>query len=564
VNNLFTHHPDDGVLLRYIDGELPGRKARQVEKHLQACWQCRTEIEELKAAVTECIRYRKNVLGAQLPAPPNPWADLSGGFARIDASLATGPFLARLLRPAASLRWSLAAAVVLALLCGIYYQLRETPSVQAATLLRRAVAASAARPVQTIRRVRFRSGSQQFIRTVAAGRPEAALPRTMEAKFQQAHYDSTEPLSARAFQTWRDEEPRKQDEVSTVADPQAPTGKCYRIRTTAATGDVAAATLMLRTADLVPVEGMLEFRDNEWIEFSEFTEFPDRSTNALSASNVEAPERLAVPPSRLAVVPPRSSASVSDELQVLSALQKIGADLGDPIHVTLSAEKVVVSGEGLAPQRRQLIQRTLESMPNVAVQFTEPVAAPIPEGSVSSAPAPSGTTRAVAPNSKIQSRLEEQLGGPAEFERFSSQILDVDDGAMSHAHALRNLARQFPAAAETGLSASDRRVLREMARENVTALSGSVNTLQRQLNGVLTSLGGRAAQQGLSPLVSWQASAEDLFRASQRVQVLVSVLLGMTSGQISGELPANLLNALSELRANVDRCQQLLAQEGGG
>ena len=252
MSNSFPHHPDDGVLLRYIDGELPGRKARQVEKHLEACWQCRTEIEGLKATVAECIRYRQSA-----PAASNPWSDLSRGFARIDDSLATEPFLTRLLRPAAPLRWSLAAAAVLALLCGIYYQLRETPAVQAATLLRRAVAASAARPVPATRRVRFRSASQQFIRSVAAGKPEAALPRTMEAKFQRAHYDSTEPLSARAFQAWRDNEPQKQDEVSTVADPVAPSGNCYRIHTIAATGDVAAATLMLRTADLVPVEGML-------------------------------------------------------------------------------------------------------------------------------------------------------------------------------------------------------------------------------------------------------------------------------------------------------------------
>ena len=42
----------------------------------------------------------------------------------------------------------------------------------------------------------------------------------MEAKFQPAHYDSADPLSARAFQAWRDGEPEKQDEVSTVADPQ--------------------------------------------------------------------------------------------------------------------------------------------------------------------------------------------------------------------------------------------------------------------------------------------------------------------------------------------------------
>jgi hypothetical protein len=564
MNNSFARHPEDGQLLRYIDGELPGRKARQIAKHLEACWQCRTEIEELKATVAECIRYRKNVLGAHLPGPPNPWQDLSRGFARIDDSVSAEWFFARILRSSASLRWSLAAAAAIALVCGVFYQLRETPSVQAATLLKRAVAASAAQPVKPVRHVRFRTGSQQFIRAVAAGKAPEALPQTMQAKFEIAHYDSANPLSARAYQAWRDAQVGEQDEVSTVADPQEHSGNCYRIRTTTAAGDVAAATLMLRTTDLAPVEGLLEFRDNEWIEFSEFAESPDRSTEANTASNVETSERPAVPPSRLAAVPPRPSVSITDELQVLSALHQIGADLGDPILISRTSDKVIVSGVGVAPQRQQAIQRTLESMPNVAVQFSEPVAAPIPEGSASAAPAPSGTARASAPPSKIQNRLEEQLGGRAELERFISRILDVDEGVMSRAYALHDLAQRFPAAAETGLSAENRRVLREMAREHVTALSSTVNSLQRALAPVLTSLGGTAARRTVSPGTAWQASSEDLFRASSRVQVLLSVLLGVAPGQSSGELPSEVLSAVSELRADLDRCQQLLAQEGGG
>lgn len=563
MNSSFMHHPDDGLLLRFIDGELPGRKARQIQKHLEACWQCRTEIEEMKATVAECVRYRKNVLGVHLPGPPNPWQDLSCGFARIDDSVSAESFFARILRPSASLRWSLAAAAAIALVCGVVYELRETPSVQAATLLKRAVAASAAQPAKAARRVRFRTGSQQFIRAVAAGKTPAVLPQIIEAKFQQAHYDSADPLSARAFQSWHDSEAEKRDEVSTVADPQAQTGNCYRIHTIAATGDVAAATLMLRTTDLAPVEGLLEFRDSEWIEFSEFAGSPVGSTDA-NASSVEVPERLAVPPSRLAVVPPRPSVSISDELQVLSALHRIGADLGDPIQITLAPDKVIVSGTGVDPQHRQVIQRTLESMPNVAVQFSEPVAAPIPEGRASAEPAPSGTVRASAPNSRIQNRLEEQLGGPVQFERFSSQILDVNEGVVSHAHALRNLAQLFPSASELGLSPEDRRVLREMAREDVTTLSATVNNLQHVLTPVLASLGGSAPRRTVSPDTSWQASAEDLVRASRRVQVLLSVLMGVAPGQSSNELPSEVLSAISELRADLDRCQQLLAQEGGG
>jgi anti-sigma factor RsiW len=558
----FARHLEDGLLMRYIDGELPARKARQVEKHLQACWQCRTEIEELKSTVAECIRYRKYVLGVHLPDPPHPWADLSREFARIDDSVSAEPFFARIFRPVASFRWSLAGAAALALVCAVIYQLRDTPSVQAAALLKRAVAATASRPVKPVRRIRFRTSSQQFVRNIAAGKA-AALPQSLEAKFQQAHYDSNDPLSARAFENFRDSLPQKQDEVSTVANPETHEGNCYRIHTSTDTGDVASATLVLRTTDLVPVEGLLEFRDNQFIEFSEFTESPSRSTDTTIAS-VETPERPAVPPSRLAVAPPRKSVSISDELQVLSALHQIGADLGDPIQVTRTADQITVSGVGVPPQRRQLIQRKLDSMPNVAVQFSEPVAAPVLQGSTSAAPAPSGTPRPSASTSRIQNRLEEQVGGRAALERFTSQILDVNETVMSRARALRTLAERFPGGDETQLTAGDRRLLGEMAREHINALSATIRSLQHDLNPVLAGLGGVTAHRAVSQANSWQTAADDVTRASRRVEVLLSVLLGVAPGQPSAELPSDVMNAVSELRADLDRCQQLLAQEGGG
>ncbi|MBZ5583127.1 MAG: zf-HC2 domain-containing protein, partial [Acidobacteriia bacterium] len=67
MNGFETRHPEDGQLLRYLDGELPGRKARQVRRHLEACWQCRAALEELQDAVSECVRYRRDVLAAHAP-----------------------------------------------------------------------------------------------------------------------------------------------------------------------------------------------------------------------------------------------------------------------------------------------------------------------------------------------------------------------------------------------------------------------------------------------------------------------------------------------------------------
>jgi len=144
-----AQHPEEGWLLRYLDGELPARKARQLEKHLKACWQCRTELAALQSTVAECVRYRRDVLEALLPPPPNPWPDIYRDFARIDESLSREPLWRRWLGPLTGggfLRWAVTGVAALAVVCGLLYELRVTPRVEAAALLKRAVAGRSAAP----------------------------------------------------------------------------------------------------------------------------------------------------------------------------------------------------------------------------------------------------------------------------------------------------------------------------------------------------------------------------------------------------------------------------------
>src|SRR4051812_5504918 len=231
-------HPEDGVLLRYLDGELPARKSRQVRGHLEACWQCRTAAEDLEATVAGCVRYRKNVLQAHLPPPPAPWADLSAGFARIDSEVGVESWMARfghwLAAPPAR-RWALSATAVLLLAAGLVYQFRETPSVQAATLLQRAVTVAATHSVPA-RPVRMRTNIKN----------RAVVPVMLRS----AHYNSEAPLSAKSFQEWRDGLSSKRDEVTTVPDPESPAQNCYRIETAAADGELTIASMILRATDL--------------------------------------------------------------------------------------------------------------------------------------------------------------------------------------------------------------------------------------------------------------------------------------------------------------------------
>src|SRR6266545_1361925 len=125
-------HPEHLDLLRYLDGELKGGEARRVKRHLETCWECRTEVEEMEKTIGECVRYRKNVIHTCLPTPPAPWMDIYAAFSRIDSTPGRVSFWQSLL---AGLRqggkWAVPAAAVAVLLLAVFFKFRETPSVQA-------------------------------------------------------------------------------------------------------------------------------------------------------------------------------------------------------------------------------------------------------------------------------------------------------------------------------------------------------------------------------------------------------------------------------------------------
>src|ERR1035438_6379107 len=363
MSNLWMRHPEEVSLVRYLDGELPVWQARKMASHLESCPQCRSEFEALQSTVADCARYRQDVLAA-MPAPPAEWRDLYRDFSRIDESLAHESLLVRLARPlvhAGAPRWAMAAVLAM-LVVGVFYQLRQTPSVQAATLLKRAIATAEAKP-RLVHRIRVRTGNLDFTRVIGPQAPLTSAAADIGGLFNLAHYDWNDPLSARSFEQWRDRQIHTTDDVSTVAAG-------YRIRTVAREGEIAEASITLEASDLMPVDERIEFRDNEWVELTEIAESTTESGGITVAPRVEVPVRAAEPPSRLAAFAPGPSASISDELQVLSALHEVEADLGDPIEVSLSNGKVLVTGRAVLPAGRQRkIQAALADMPMVEMQF---------------------------------------------------------------------------------------------------------------------------------------------------------------------------------------------------
>jgi len=535
-------HPEEGLLLRYLDGELPGRKSRQVRGHLEACWQCRSAVEELEGAIAGCMEYRKEVLQGHLPPPPTPWADLTADFARIDSEVAadgwgtrlgnwlTGPRLQRF-------AWTAAAVGLVAV--GVYYQVLHTPSVQAATLLRRAVAATTA--------VGAKSAPAKPVRMRGNFTSRAAIA----SKLRAAHYPDGDPLNPKSFQEWRDSLPQKQDEIATVSNPEIPSESWFRIKTTPVEGELEAASLTLRASDYHPVGSRFEFRDREWVEYNEFSETPATDGGTPAVSRLDAPTRRVVP-SRPSALPSGESASISEELRVLAALHEIGADLGDPLDITRSGGKVLVSGVGIPSGRQRDIHRALDPLPNVAVQFVDPAS-----GAAAQSVAETTEVKPDSGRSPLQSRLEQQLGSRAAFERFSSQTLDELDNAMAHAYALRSLAQRFPEG--TVMSDSDRTLLADLAGTHLKTLSSQINELHRTLAPVLVSLGGATAQgRPVTTARAWQTAAEDTFAASRRLEVLLSTLVGATAEVPNARMPSDVLAAFADLRGAIEECQKRL------
>ena len=78
-------HLDESSLLGFCEGELRSREASRVARHLDACWECRTRVDDVRKTIGEYVHYRKDVLQPSLPDPPAPWMDLSREFQRIAA-----------------------------------------------------------------------------------------------------------------------------------------------------------------------------------------------------------------------------------------------------------------------------------------------------------------------------------------------------------------------------------------------------------------------------------------------------------------------------------------------
>jgi len=550
-------HPQDEEMLKYADGELSGRDAGEIRSHLEACWQCRAAFEELQNTVSQCVSYRKNVLQRHLPPPPAPWTDIYQRFTEIDESVERPGFLdsiARFLQwPVYNTKKWVAVAVALMIVWGIFSRFHKTPSVQAAELLRKAVVAAEAR-IEKPRRLQIRTRDRRLTRLAGSDRKLASTSAdadalsSVQALFVAANYDWNNPLSAKSYEAWRGQLRDKQDQVTED-------GGSYRVRTDTSSGELADATLKIRTRDLRPVEGRFEFRDKEWVEITELADDGISPTEiAASQGHSTTGQAHAMPDvaqDSAAPSPSSGFATAGDELRAVAALHQVGADLGDPVEVSRNGSEVVVSGVGIDPARQREIQNALNAQPHVVVRFSESAASNVrPTRSSNDSPLS-------ADIQQLQNRIAAQVGGRSNFEQLASEVLDLSEPMMSRAYALRHLAELFPAEVESQLSVPDRQLLRRLQQEHTAALRHQSAELIRMLKPVLPSSAvgspGRITSSG-----AWQPVTEDLFQTARRVEKLLAVMFAAAPGESADDqVPAQLQSNLTQLRAKLEGYERL-------
>jgi hypothetical protein len=243
-----------------------------------------------------------------------------------------------------------------------------------------------------------------------------------------------------------------------------------------------------------------------------------------------------------------TTATAGDELQVLLALHRIGADLGDPIDISLHGSQVLVTGVGIPPRRQQEIRAVLASNSNVTVQFSEPAASTAP----APPPRPEGATNAEI--SPLQARVAEKLGGRVNFEELSSEVLDLSDQMMSRAYAVRRLSEKFPAGVDASLTPVNRQILAGLRQEHTATLVHLTADIDRVLRPVFVSLGvnprAGVPETGLAP--EWQPATEGVFQSARQVEKLAALMFGAAQGDSSGQqIPAQLATNLAQLRTRL-------------
>jgi hypothetical protein len=525
MSSTLTPHPGHETLLRMLDGDLPGSERQAVDGHLESCRACQRELEEVRESLNGYLRFHDTVLKPALPSAPKPWD-------RLDLHAAGIPARRARVFPLTPRRW-LAVAAAIGAVFVLSRLTQRTPEVKAAELLRKAASAEKTAPIHA-RTIRIKSRKYKWDRP--ARLPEGSETTAGDASeirhlLESAGYNWEEPLSAEAYLGWHDRLTGKQDRVESGA-------QTYVIHTATPVSPVTDASLTLRAADLRAIACTLQFGAADTLEM---TEIPDEERTTAAGAPHATPPAAQPAPATVSVRP----AGPGEELQVVAALHRIGADLGEPIEVRREGAGVLVSVTGLDVRRQNEVKAALSGLAPVRLQFSEFERRE--NQAAARRPAPQ-----VDVANPLLAELQAALPAGVSTADLADQLTEGTDRIIERVYALRVLARRFPVETAAQMTASEIATLHGIVRDHSSAIAPPVSAIERLLQPILPQ-----ANPAHSAESTWQDAAQAMLADARGLDQALHTAGG--SGD-AGARKTRAARALADLQQRLARIRTLIPQ----
>jgi len=580
LNRGEVSHLTDEMLLLAADGELSVSEANRVRLHLEACWSCRVRQEKIQEAITSVVEYRDLIVKPHLPPSRAGRAMFVAHLEQV-AKEAGRPswrnhFLG-LLRSVTAIEMpsptAWVAAAVIALVVSLLVGKLLTPTtVSAGELLRKAQASevkslgSVKQPV-VYQKLRIRVGGQSVTRKIyrdTVGKRKASQIEAGEGSvsaaqttFRSSGFDWDSPLSAAAYDAWRNGLTNKHDEVRVL-----PEG-LLELKTTSDRGPVREASFTVRSADYHPVEEGIVLQDSQRIEIAELN-YQVFELESIDLALFATPPPLLLPSLKSSAnAPPGPSEAdlAESELEVRMALHSARADLGEEIEIERAGRReIVVTGLAQNAKRKEELLSALQGIP-----FAESRLRTVDEAAAKQSPDKlSGRPILVAVETTplLDQELKARFPNSAERADFVDQTLSLAQAAAARSWALRRLADRYTPQEVALLSHSSRQKFETLLSDHVTSLRLDMTNLQSQLDKILPSVvnADSAINSAQNPQVDdWRGSVRRAHSSIQTVNEEVAVLVAgsATDGIDSKTLEQQLHASLAQLQREL----QLLDQQ---
>jgi hypothetical protein len=499
-------HPPSGLLLLHLEGEVHGRLADDLRRHIGACGDCRKSCAQLESGHSTFVAYRD---GALLPAPaPRPQAFRQRLLALQNQPAPLGllprlrDFLA--LHAPSRLTFTLSAATAGVAFCLFFLLGTPRQSVYASQILENARSASdslLAHSKVLHQRIRLQRASLVIERDLRHSRQSlqpahaAALDPRLQQTLALARVNLDDPLSASDFAGWRSGQARHTDSVRENA-------QSVTITTRVEGAAIEDESLTLSRSDWRPIARRVEVRGEAPIEIDELSYEVADSGAGLIAS---APAPAAPLSATAAEIPAPAEISPADleasEIDLREALHAIGADVSASPDIWRSEHTVFVHPRSGNAHQMEAIAEAVRHIPHVKETAR-----------LGEAPQPPSAPNTTQP--PLAQALAAEIGGTQEVGAFLASWQSRSAHVLAEAAALDELGRRYPADTTKALSPDLRARVNRLAAamlsslqrdsaESIKVISPKLDALAQQMK--LSTVGEESEH--LPGCLAWQENA---------------------------------------------------------